>query len=157
EGRHVDPSRRTHIPIFLAGNEATWLRYALFHSGLYPESFKYDYEKAYFDSTFAEKIILDSSSILTVQLYQAWTPLSFTLTETKFSFYPTLGYNDSHILFIGNWESYADWLEFWNLRCFGSQILFVPYTHPELFDPNTEEYLKAGNYPLNQNPADQDQ
>ncbi len=151
EGRHENLSKRSHRLVLLTGEDPNWRRYALFQSGLFPQSFKYDYEKAYIDSTLAERIVLNELVIPAIQFYHLWTPLSFTHSKVEFLFHSPWGWRDSHIVFIGNWQSHTDWLEFWNLRCFGSNILFVSQEHLRFFDNSIAEYFDAGNYPLNEN------
>lgn len=151
EGRHrtVIQQGDQNDYVLVEGATLEWQQYALLECGLYPDSFSYDYTLSYCKATSCRKITLDESTISSISFYDSKTPLTFTLAKTRYHFSSNWRGGDSHIIYIGDLSVVRDWIESWNLRCFGSRVLFVPWDRIPLFADQIRRYLKEGFYPIN--------
>jgi len=130
--------------LLVEGATPRWQDYALVQFGHYPEDFWMDYKNAYSTITSCKQLTVSDENISSICPPEAQTPLDFTLHKTRYHFASRWGHTDRYVLFIGDLDEVHDWLEFWNLRCFGSHAIFVPWDRVSLFSSHLQNLIVSG-------------
>jgi hypothetical protein len=124
--------------------------YCLFTFGRFPSNFKVNY-----GSIFRRALRVDTARIRgdNVGSYDPWrlhTPLFATELYIPYGSFErgAIRYREDHIILVGDMSELSDLVDFWNLRCMGVEVFFLPYTVYTQFKEPVTSFLKYGHYEI---------
>lgn len=124
--------------------------YCLFTFGRFPSNFEVNYE-----SVFCRALRVDTTRIRddNVGFYYPrvlHTPLSYTELYIPYSGFErgNIRYQEDHIILVGDMFELSDLVDFWNFRCMGVNVFFLPYNMYTQFKESVNSFLKYGHYEI---------
>lgn len=150
-GRHAkEPSIETHIIVMKTSLDDGWPEYVHFvFGGLnWLPSTDFDYHEIYSRGLEAQEqeFTLDG-----IPPYTAYERSAISFTEYSLRLLGGSANRSSHIIYVGNHNSWADLVEFWNIRATGREVLFLPVAAYDRFAAHVEQIANRGHYPINPN------
>ena len=83
--------------------------------------------------------------------YSTYGRSAISFTEYSIRLSGASANRSSHIIYVGDHKSWADLVEFWNIRATGREVLFLPVAAYDRFSAHVEEIGNRGHYPINPN------
>lgn len=142
-----------NIPKFIYPNiiETEWDQYSLVSYGRYPNYFSIDYASLYKRCMITKDSSIKINDIDLYNPFQVESPVTFT--SYGIYQYKKQNWSDptTHMLFIGDPNNKNDLIEFWNLRAFGSTVVFIPHFCISIFSTIIIDLYKNAVYMVSDN------
>ena len=136
-------------------NYPDWNNFTVFTFGSFVESFNPDFREVFLRAVKPQE--LDFTPELCDRERLLERPCPITITDYELDKFFESSAASSHIIYVGSLNKWRDFVEFWNLRALGKEVVFLPFEVYMLFPKAIEGIIQRGNYPINeriQNEAD---
>jgi len=124
--------------------------YCLFTFGRFPSNFEVNYESVICRALRVDTARIRGDNVGSYDARRLHTPLFATELYIPYSRFErgNIRYREDHIILIGDMSELSDLVDFWNFRCMGVDVFFLPYNMYTHFKESVASFLKYGHYEI---------